>query len=64
MSNATKETSNAVKMCAGCPVCQYTRSCKKITLRYYINRLLEKICPNCRKVNKELHKDFQKSKHF
>ncbi len=64
MSSNTNKTSTAVKMCAECPVCKYTRSCKKINLRYYIYRLLEKICPNCRNVNKELQKDFQKSNYF
>ena len=64
MNENTNRTSNSVKFCAECPLCKYTRNCKKINVRYYIHRLVERICPNCRAVNKELKKDFQKSSHF
>ena len=64
MSSETNKPSDAVKHCAECPVCKYTRKCKKRNIFYSFCRLLEKICPNCRAVNKELNRDFQKSGHF
>ncbi len=64
MSKDTNKTSTAVKFCGECPVCKYTRKSKKRNIFYSFCRLLEKICPNCRAVNKELNKDFQKSSHF
>lgn len=64
MNENTNKTSKAVKGCAECSICTYTRDCKKRNVRYYMYRLVERICPNCRAVNKELKKDFQKSSHF
>ena len=64
MNEDTDKTSTAVKGCAGCPICTYTRDCKKRNVRYHMYRLVEKLCPNCRMANKELKKDFQKSRYF
>ena len=43
MNENTNRTSNSVKFCAECPLCKYTRNCKKINIRYYIHRLVERI---------------------
>ena len=64
MSSETNKLSDAVKYCAECPVCKYTRKSKKRNIIYPFCRLLEKICPNCRAGNKALNKDFQKSSHL
>ncbi len=64
MNKNTNKTDNAVKLCAECWICKYTRNCKKRNVLYYIYRLVEKICPCCYMANKKLKKDFQKSRYF
>ena len=64
MDSDIQQTRDAIRHCAQCPVCRYTRNSKKKNIIYYFFRFLEKICPNCRLVNRKMKKDFQKSGHF
>jgi uncharacterized protein CbrC (UPF0167 family) len=52
----------AVKLCAECWLCKYTRDSKKKGMAYWLARCVQKICPWCYMANKKLKKDFQKSR--
>ncbi|MBU1862749.1 MAG: hypothetical protein KKH94_03670 [Candidatus Omnitrophica bacterium] len=48
-----------VTICAGCPLCTFTRRSIKKTLFYRIARLVQSLCPCCRAANQKLGKNFQ-----
>ncbi|MFH1504598.1 MAG: hypothetical protein ABIH08_04350 [Candidatus Omnitrophota bacterium] len=64
MNKNMKKDSDAIRLCAECRICSYTRNCKKKNIFYYTCRLLEKICPLCHRANRKLKKDFQKSRFY
>jgi hypothetical protein len=60
--NKIKKESFWVKVCAECPLCRYTRACKELGVKYYFYRVLELLCPCCHLANRQLGKNFQKSR--
>jgi len=58
------ETKDAVKECAGCPLCRFTRNSKKENFIYKMIRRVQSSCPVCGEANKISGKDIQKSNSF
>ena len=58
------EPDSAVKRCATCPLCKFTRNRKKKNIFYNIARHIQNSCPICKEANKASGKDLQKSNFF
>ena len=58
------EANKAVKYCATCPLCKFTRNRKKEDIFYNIARRIQNTCPNCKEANEASGNDLQKSRYI
>ncbi len=50
--------------CTECPLCKFTRNSRKMSFFYNLARKVQNVCPECKKANEALKKDYQKSLHI